>query len=85
VIFGQAAAPFLIGAISGYYDDNLRVAFLMVAPISVIGSAVLFRARKFLDDDMQKIMMAVLVAMQEENERKAADAEKAASPAETPT
>ena len=37
VIFGQAAAPFLIGAISGYYDDNLRVAFLMVAPISVIG------------------------------------------------
>ena len=83
VIFGQAAAPFLIGAISGYYDDNLRVAFLMVAPISVIGSAVLFRARKFLDDDMQKIMMAVLVAMQEERDRKDAEAEKAASPAET--
>ena len=33
--------------------------------------------------DMQKIIMAVLVAMQEENERKAAEAEKAASPAET--
>ena len=46
---------------------------------------MLFRARKFLDEDMQKIMMAVLVAMQEEQERKAADAEKAASPAETPT
>ncbi|MEY2588229.1 MAG: hypothetical protein QOJ67_213 [Acidimicrobiaceae bacterium] len=85
VIFGQAAAPFIIGALSGYYDDNLRVAFLMVAPISVIGSAILFRARKYLDDDMQKIMMAVLTAMQEENERKAAEAEKAASPAETPT
>ena len=56
----------------------------MVAPISVIGSAVLFRARKFLDEDMQKIMMAVLVAMQEEQERKAAEAEKAAPPAETP-
>jgi MFS family permease len=83
VIFGQAAAPFIIGAISGYYDDNLRVAFLMVAPISVIGSAVLFRARKFLDEDMQKIMMAVLVAMQEEQERKAAEAAAAASPAET--
>ncbi|MEY2432503.1 MAG: hypothetical protein QOC92_2228, partial [Acidimicrobiaceae bacterium] len=83
VIFGQAAAPFIIGAISGFYDDNLRVAFLMVAPISVIGSAVLFRARKFLDEDMQKIMMAVLVAMQEEQERKAAEAEKASSPAET--
>jgi hypothetical protein len=35
--------------------------------------------------DMQKIMMAVLTAMQEGNERKAADAAAAASPAETPT
>ena len=33
--------------------------------------------------DMQKIMMAVLTAMQEENERKAAEAAAAASPAET--
>jgi hypothetical protein len=32
---------------------------------------------------VQKIMMAVLVAMQEENERKAAEAEGKASPAET--
>ena len=34
--------------------------------------------------DMQKIMMAVLTAMQEEQARLAAEAEKAASPAETP-
>jgi hypothetical protein len=33
--------------------------------------------------DMQKNMMAVLTAMQEENERKAAEAASAASPAET--
>jgi MFS family permease len=84
VIFGQAAAPFIIGALAAFYDENLRTAFLLVAPVSIIGSAVLFRARKFLDEDMQKIMMAVLVAMQEERDRKDAEAEKAAPPAETP-
>jgi hypothetical protein len=56
----------------------------MVAPISVIGAAILFRARKYLDDDMQKIMMAVLVAMQEERDRQEADVAEADSPAETP-
>jgi MFS family permease len=85
VIFGMAAAPFIVGAISGYYDDNLRVAFLLVSPFSFIGAAVLFRARKFLDEDMQKIMMAVLTAMQEENERKAAEAEAAGQSVETST
>lgn len=35
--------------------------------------------------DMQKIMMAVLTALQEERDRQAAEAEKAASPVETPT
>lgn len=85
VIAGQAAAPFIVAALSSAFDENLRVAFLLVSPLSFLGAAILFRARKFLDEDMQKIMMAVLVAMQEEQERKAAEAEKAASPAETPT
>jgi MFS family permease len=85
VIFGQAAAPFIIGGLSSYFDDNLRTAFLLVAPVSVIGSAVLFRARKFLDEDMQKIMMAVLQALQEERDRQAEAAENVISPAETPT
>ena len=35
---------------------------------------MLFRARKFLDEDMQKIMMAVLTALQEERDRQAAEA-----------
>ena len=35
--------------------------------------------------DMNKIMMAVLQAMQDERDRVAAEAEPAASPAETPT
>ena len=83
VIFGMAAAPFVVGALSGHYGDNLRVAFLLVSPFSFIGAAVLYRARRYFDDDMQKIMMAVLVAMQEERDRQLADAENAPSPAET--
>jgi MFS family permease len=85
VIAGQAAAPFIVALLSSAFDENLRVAFLLVSPLSFLGAAILFRARKFLDEDMQKIMMAVLTAMQEENERKAAEAAAAASPAQTPT
>ncbi|MGH3371045.1 MAG: MFS transporter, partial [Nocardioidaceae bacterium] len=62
VIAGQAAAPFIVSLISDAYDENLRVAFLAVSPFMFIGAAVLFRARNFLDDDMQKIMVAVLKA-----------------------
>lgn len=69
VVFGQAAAPFIVSWLSSRYDDNLRTAFLLVSPLSFLGAAVLFRARKFLDDDMQKIMMAVLQAMQDERDR----------------
>jgi MFS family permease len=69
VVGGQAAAPIIVGAISGAFDDNLRVAFLAVTPLSFIGATILFRARKFLDEDMNKIMMAVLQALQDEKER----------------
>jgi hypothetical protein len=34
-----------------------------------MGAAILFRARRFLDADMQKIMLAVLTALQEERDR----------------
>ena len=69
VVAGQAAAPFVVSAVSSLNGENLRVAFLVVSPLSYLGAAVLFRARKFLDDDMQKIMLAVLTAMQEERDR----------------
>ena len=76
VIGGNQAASWLAVRIAGWLPSSVRVAFLLVSPLSFLGAAILFRARKFLDDDMQKIMMAVLTAMQEENERKAAEAEK---------
>ncbi|MEJ7583077.1 MAG: MFS transporter [Acidimicrobiales bacterium] len=82
VVFGQAAAPFIVSWLSSRYDDNLRTAFLLVSPLSFLGAAVLFRARKFLDDDMQKIMMAVLRAMQDERDRAA---ELAAEQGKQPT
>ena len=75
VVFGMAAAPFIVGSLSAAFDENLRTAFLIVTPFSFVGAAVLFRARKFLDEDMNKIMMAVLQAMQDERDR---EAEKAA-------
>jgi MFS family permease len=75
VVAGQAAAPFVVSAISSMYDENLRVAFLAVSPLSFLGAAVLFRARKYLDDDMQQIMLAVLTALQDERDRAVAEAE----------
>jgi MFS family permease len=73
VVFGQAAAPFVVSAISNAYGENLRVAFLMITPLSLLGAGLLFRARRYLDADMQKIMQAVLVALQEEQQRRDSD------------
>lgn len=76
VVGGMALGPFAVGGLSAAFDENLRTAFLLVAPVSFFGAAVLFRARKFLNEDMQKMMMVVLQAIQEEKERhEAADAE----------
>ncbi len=69
VVCGQAAAPFIVALISNAFDENLRVAFLACSPLLFLGAAILFRARKFLDEDMNKIMMAVLQALQDEKER----------------
>lgn len=85
VVAGQAAAPFIVGALSSAFDENLRTAFLIVTPFSFLGSAILFRARRFLDADMQKIMMAVLTALQEERDRQAADAAESASASSSPS
>lgn len=69
VVFGQAAAPFVVGGLSSAFDENLRTALLLVTPVSLLGAAVLYRARKYLDEDMNKIMMAVLQALQDEQVR----------------
>src|SRR5690606_33816625 len=66
VVFGQAAAPFVVGGLSSAFDENLRTALVLVTPVSLVGALVLYRARKFLDEDMNKIMMAVLQALQDE-------------------
>src|SRR5262245_14156409 len=79
VVAGQAAAPFVVAGISSLYGENLRVAFLAVSPLSFLGAAVLFRARKYLDDDMQQITLAVLTALQDERDRAVAEAESEAT------
>ncbi len=83
VVFGQAAAPFVVGGLSAAFGENLRTALLLVSPVSLLGALVLFRARNYLDEDMNKIMMAVLQAMQDEQVRHAEKvAEHAAHPPE---
>ena len=80
VVGGQAAAPLVVGAISTAFDDNLRIAFLAITPLSYLGAAILFRARKFLDEDMNNIMLAVLTALQAEQEREAERAAEHGTP-----
>lgn len=71
VVFGQAAAPLIVFALSGFFDDNLRTAFLLVSPPIFIGGFVLLKARDHLDEDAAKIFEAILRAMQEQQEKEA--------------
>jgi len=71
VVFGQAAAPLIVFALSGFFDDNLRTAFILVSPPVFIGGLVLLKARDHLDEDAAKIFQAIITAMQEQQERDA--------------
>ena len=72
-VTGAAAAPPVIGVLSDWTD--LRIAFLICMPTVFLGAVVLLRARKHLDEDVMKVMMAVQRAYQEQQaleERRAA-------------
>jgi MFS family permease len=69
VLFGQAAAPLVVSFLSNAYDDNLRTAFIIVSFPVFLGAALLFSARKHLEEDTAKIFEAVLTAMQEQQQR----------------
>ena len=71
VVFGQAAAPLVVFALSGFFDDNLRTAFVCVSPPIFIGGFVLLKARDHLDEDAAKIFQAILTAMQEQQAKEA--------------
>ncbi|MEX2659273.1 MAG: MFS transporter [Acidimicrobiales bacterium] len=80
VVFGQAAAPLIVFALSGAFDDNLRTAFLIVTPPVFLGGLVLLKARDHLDADAAKIFAAIATAMQEQQEREAARREALRDP-----
>jgi MFS family permease len=61
---GAALAPPLLGFISDL--TNLRVAFVICMPPIFIGALILLRARRHLDDDVAKVLMAVQRAYQEQ-------------------
>src|SRR3546814_17395298 len=54
VVFGMAAAPFIVGTLSSIFDVHLRTAFLIVTPLGFIAASVPFRARNFLAQDLNK-------------------------------
>ena len=77
VIFGAAAAPFVVGQLSQL--TNLRAALLIVTPPVYLGAYALFQARDHLDADAAKIFEAVMAAIQAEQAE--AEAEAAAEAA----
>ena len=75
ILFGAAAAPFVLFGLSDIFDDNLRTAFLLVSPPVFAGGFVLLAARKHLEADMGKMLEAVykaVMAAQAETEQRAA-------------
>jgi MFS family permease len=74
IVSGAALAPPLLGALSD--ATNLRVAFLICMPAVFVGGAILLLARKHLDEDVAKVLMAVQRAYQEQmalEEKRAAE------------
>lgn len=69
VVFGAAIAPLAVSILSDVFDNNLRTAFLLVAPVVYLGALVLLRAREHLEADAMKIFQAVVHAMQEQQAR----------------
>ena len=78
VIFGQAAASAIVFGLAGAFDHNFRTALIIVSPPVFIGALVLLKARDHLDEDAAKIFEAIVKAMQEQQERDAADAAEGA-------
>jgi MFS family permease len=84
IVGGAALAPPLVGALSD--ATNLRVAFQICMPAVFVGGLILLRAKKHLDEDVAKVLMAVQRAYQEQQaleERRAA--EEAAEQEQQPT
>lgn len=73
VVFGQAAASAIVFGLAGAFEHNFRTALIIVTPPVFVGAAILLRARNHLDADAAKIFEAILKAMQEEQDRNAAD------------
>jgi MFS family permease len=76
VVLGGAGAPLIVSVLSQNFDNNLRTAFLCVAPVVYVGAWVLLRARDHLEADAMKIFQAVAGALQEQQAKEAARAEQ---------
>ncbi len=68
IVFGSALAPIATSALATHFHGNYRVAFLILMPLTLIGSLFLFRARKHIEADTAKIFAAFVKALQESDQ-----------------
>lgn len=66
VLFGSAAAPVVVGALSQHFGGNLRTAFIIVLPPVYIGGIFLLVAKRHVVKDTMAIFQAIMEADQEE-------------------
>jgi len=84
IVGGAALAPPVLGALSD--ATNLRIAFLICMPAVFLGALILLRARRHLDEDVAKVLMAVQRAYQEQQALEAQrTAEEASEAGQQPT
>jgi MFS family permease len=71
VILGQGIASLVVFPLAGAFNNNYRVAFLLLSPPVFVGAWILYKARDHMDSDAAKIFEAILTAMQEQQARDA--------------
>jgi hypothetical protein len=71
----------VLSGLTTIFDGNLRTSFFILTFPVFLGSWILFRARKHLEADTQRIFEAILTAMAEQQAREEAAAVKAAAEA----
>jgi MFS family permease len=80
VILGQAAASVVVLGLAGLFDNNYRLALLLVSPPVFLGGLIFLKARDHLDEDAAKIFQAIVTAMQEQQAKDAAREVESGSP-----
>jgi sugar phosphate permease len=66
VVCGTAAAPLITAYFAQRFGGDLRTAFLIVLPLAYPGAALLFAARRHLEEDSLRLLAVVAQAAEEQ-------------------